>query len=96
VMGRQETCDRAVLGRDRKQREPRRLDLLEQIAGRPESPCRNLDRALPERGGADDDDVLRILERRAGVDRESLWIVKRPEQRVRVEEQPQTGSASSP
>jgi hypothetical protein len=86
-------CGDGVLRDYGEKRIPHSRDLVEKLDIDPELAGRDLDFDLPDRRGADGDQIFRFLNRRASFSVEALVVVKSPEQRVAVEEEPQSSSS---
>jgi hypothetical protein len=86
-------CGDRVLGDDSEERIAHPPDLVEELDIDLELARRHLDLDLPERRGTDGDEVVWFLNRRACFSVESLVVVKSPEQRVAVQEEPQASSS---
>jgi hypothetical protein len=93
VMLWQAGCGDGVLGDDGEKRISHSRNLVEKLDIDLELAGRNLDFDLPDRRSADGDQIVRFLNRGASFSVKALVVVKSPEQRVAVEEEPQPSSS---
>ena len=92
-MKRQSSSRYGMLRKDREHRKSRLYDLVEELDLDVKLPRRHFDLDLPKRRGAHGDVVFRLLNRMAGRGIETLGVVQSPQQRMAIEEKPQSSSS---